>query len=497
MGYFVGVDIGTQGSKGIVTDESGKVLASSYKSHDLLTPKPGWAEQDAKEWEKSFFFVLKDLMEKLNSNLKKNIRSITVSGLYGGSGVPVNDKVEPIRPALIWMDRRAKEETEWVKRNVPKDKLVSITGNYVDTYFGFTKIMWIRNNERNVWNETYKFLSPKDYIIYKLTGKIVIDHSSAGNLGGIYDLKKMDWSEEMAEILGIDLKKLPDEIIGSSEIVGKIKGDIARELGIGEDVVVVAGGIDAPVAQLSAGVVEYGEQVVMLGTSMCWGTLQSGQSINPNLVNYPYVVNEKNLIYTFGGGATSGAIVAWLVENFIREEDPYSAMEEEAKKIPPGSEGLVVLPYFMGERSPIWDPDAKGLVFGLSLKHTRAHVYRAFLEGVAYSLLHNIEEAKKAGMDLPRRSYIVGGGAKSDLWMQIMADVTGYEITRLKGNVEAPLGDAFLGCYALRECESYKDIKKWTEEERTFKPQSHPVYEKLYEIYKSLYEKNKDLMRKV
>ena len=505
MGYLIGVDIGTQSTKAVLFDENGNELGSASREYDVITPKPSWAEQWPDVWVKAFFESVSELVEKTGIK-SKDVLAMAVSGLYGGSGIPVDGNMNPLRPCIIWMDRRAVDETEWVKKNVPMEKIFSITGNYVDSYFGFTKIMWIRNKEPHIWEKTYKFVSPKDYIIYLLTGKLVTDHSSAGNLGGVYDLKNRKWSEEMGKILGIPIEKLPEEIVGSSEVVGKLKKDAAERLNLPEDLPIVAGGIDAPVAQLSAGVVEAGEHVVMLGTSMCWGTVHRGEYLTPLLVNYPYVVNEKELVYTFGGGATSGAIVRWFRDNLGWEEleaqrmtgvDAYDVLNLRAREVPPGSEGLVVLPYFMGERSPIWDPKARGVIFGLSLKHTKSHLYRAFLEGVAYSLRHNMEEAEKIGMKLEKKCYLVGGGSKSDLWTEILADVTGYTMVRLKGEAEAPRGDAFLAGLGIGLFDSPSDIKKWIEVRDEKESKRREVYEKLYEVYKSLYERTKDLMWRV
>ncbi len=490
MGYLIGMDIGTTATKAVIVRENGEVLADHTEEYDVITPKPAWAEQWPSVWVEASLKVLKRVLEK--SGVRGNeVLALGVSGLYGGSGIPVDSDMKPIRPCIIWMDRRAVRETEWVKENVPKETIFSITGNYVDSYFGFTKILWIKNNEPEVWKKIHKFITPKDYLIYVLTGEVVIDHSSAGNLGGLYDIRAKEWSEEMSEILGIPLSKLPERIVKSSEVAGRLKKDMAEELGLPDGLPVVAGGIDAPVAQLSAGVVDPGEHVVMLGTSMCWGTLHHGEYLSPALVNYPYVVDEEELIYTFGGGATSGAIVKWFRDNF---GSTYSQLDEEAKDIPPGSEGLVVLPYFMGERSPIWDPKAKGVIFGLSLKHTKAHVYRAFLEGVAYSLRHNMEISESLGMKLSKECYLVGGGAKSDLWTGILADVTRYEMVRLEGNVEAPLGDAFLAGLGVGVFEDRHEIKEWVKPTEPVKPDEKPVYDDLFELYKSLYERTKDLM---
>ena len=489
----MGIDIGTTSTKAVIVDEDGKVISEHSSEYGVITPHPGWAEQWPSVWFDAVLDVMKGSFEK--SGLRpSDVKGIAISGLYGGSGVPVDENFEPLRPCIIWMDRRAQEETDWVKKNVSKEKLVSITGNYVDSYYGFTKIMWIRNNEPDIWKKIHKFVTPKDFVIYKLTGNLAIDHSSAGNLGGVYDLRNRSWSEEMSSILGIPLEKLPERITRSSEVVGNLKREFASVTGLLEGTPIIAGGIDAPVAQLSAGVVDPNEQVVMLGTSMCWGTLHKGEYVSPSLVNYPYVVDEDELIYTFGGGATSGAIVKWFRDNF---GESYDILNEEASKVPAGSENLVVLPYFMGERSPIWDPRAKGVVFGLNLKHTRAHVYRAFLEGVAYSLRHNMEEAEKIGMRISRECFIVGGGAKSDLWVKILADVTGVDMIRVKGNVEAPLGDAFLAGLGIGVFDDKHDIKRWVDREEPVRSEEREVYEKLYEVYKDLYEHTKEDMWKL
>lgn len=486
----MGVDIGTTSAKSVIVDESGKVISEHNSEYDVMTPYPGWAEQWPDVWLDAVLKVIKNSLKKSGLSPSK-IKGIAISGLYGGSGVPVDENFEPLRPCIIWMDRRAQKETEWVKRNIPKDKIVSITGNYVDSYYGFTKILWIKNNEPSVWDKVYKFITPKDFVIYKLTGNLVIDHSSAGNLGGLYDLKERRWSNEMSEMLGIPVEKLPECIVKSTEIAGYLKKDFSSVTGLLEGTPVIAGGIDAPVAQLSAGSVDPGEQVVMLGTSMCWGTLHEGEYISSSLVNFPYVVDDDSLIYTFGGGATSGAIVKWFKDNF---GGSYDVLNRQASEIPAGSEGLVVLPYFMGERSPIWDPKAKGMIFGLSLKHTRAHVYRAFLEGVAYSLRHNIEEAEKMGMNIPKKSFIVGGGAKSDLWVKILADVTGLDMVKVRGNVEAPLGDAFLSGLGIGVFKDKHEIKRWVDYEDPVVSEKQQIYEKLYEIYKDLYKHTKEDM---
>ncbi|AEH51192.1 FGGY-family carbohydrate kinase [Pseudothermotoga thermarum] len=505
--YLLGSDIGTQGTKTVLVDEKGNVIAEASREYQVITPRPNWAEQWPDTWAKAVFETVKEVVEK--SNVPKNqIAGLAISGLYGGSGVPVDKDMNPLRPCLIWMDRRAVEETEWVKKNIPKDMIFGITGNYVDSYFGFTKIMWIRNNEPEIWKKIYKFISPKDYVIYLLTGEIVTDYSSAGNLGGVFDLKKLTWSDEMCKALGIPKEYLPERIVKSSDVVGKVKKEAAQLCGLLEGTPIVAGGIDAPVAQLSAGALEEGEHVAMVGTSTCWGTVHKGEKLPFGLVSYPYVVYDTERIYTFGGSATTGALARWFKEQFGETEtvvgertgiSPYQLFDKEVANIPAGSEGIVVLPYFMGERSPIWDPFAKGVIFGVTLYHKRAHIYRALMEGAAYALRHNMEEGMKAGLKLSDECWIVGGVSKSNVWVKIFADVTGFKMRQVASLVEAPFGDAFLAGLGVGVIDRPERIKEWVRYKEVVEPdpQNKQIYDKYYEIFKELYESVKHLMPKL
>ncbi|HEY8540977.1 MAG TPA: FGGY family carbohydrate kinase, partial [Pseudothermotoga sp.] len=360
--YLIGSDIGTQGTKSVIVDESGNVICEASREYDVIKPKPNWAEQWPDPWVKAVFETIKEVVEK-SKVPKKEIAGAAISGLFGGAGIPVDKNMEALYPCLIWMDRRAVKETEWVKENIPKEEIFGITGNYVDSYFGFPKMMWIKNNVPEVWKKIYKFVTPKDYVIYQLTGELAIDYSSAGNIGGLFDIRKLTWSDHMCKVLGIPKQYLPERIVKSSDIVGRVTTKAASLCGLLEGTPIVAGGIDAPVAQLSAGALEEGEHVAMVGTSTCWGTVHDGSKLAFNLVSYPYVVYDTERIYTFGGSATTGALAKWFKEQFGESEtvvaerintSPFQLFDKEAEKIAPGSDGIVILPYFMGERSPIW-----------------------------------------------------------------------------------------------------------------------------------------------
>jgi len=505
--YLMGIDIGTQGTKAIIISEQGKLVSTGYREYAVETPKATWAQQHPDIWVKAVCETMKETLAK--SDLKpQKISAIGISGLYGGSGIHVDKQIEPIYPCLIWMDRRAKKQTEWVKQHIDENELFNITGNSVDSYFGFTKMMWIRENEPEIWQRTYQLITPKDYVIYKLTGQHAIDYSSAGNIGGVFDIRAKQWSEHMCDLLKIEKDKLPEKIIPSSSIAGNLTEYAATITGLKAGTPVICGGIDAAVTQFSAGVLEEGEHVAMAGTSMCWGTVHDGKHLNKGLVNFPYVVDENEKIYTFGGSSTNGAIARWFRDEFAPMEkemekrtgiNAFTLLDEEIKDVPPGSEGLIALPYFMGERSPIWDPDARGAIIGLSLFHQQKHIYKALLESTAYALKHNMEQAKSAQINLNDHCMITGGVAKSKTWVQIFADVTGFHMKRIQNEVEAPLGDAFLAGLGVGIFSKPEEIKKWIAFKEPVKVnmQNHNLYQRYYHYYLELYHNNKALMTKL
>lgn len=504
MKYVIGVDIGTQGTKAVLVDEEGRVLSHSYSGYDVETPKQSWAQQWPEPWVEASIETIKNVVSSSKVSAE-DIKGVAVSSLYGGSGIPVDENIKPLAPCLIWMDRRAEAEVEWVKENIDLDELFKVTGNSVNSYFGFTKILWMKNN-LDIWDRIKYFLPPAPYVVYKLTGEVAVDYSSAGNIGGVFDLKEKVWSDEMINKLGIKRIFFPDRLVESTEIVGGVTAEISKATGLKEGTPVISGGVDAPVATLGAGAIEEGNHVAMLGTSMCWGFITKKANLSPSLVSMPHAINPKEIIYTFGGAATAGAIMRWFRDVFGEKEleiekeqniNAYTQLEQKSKDIQPGSEGLIVLPYFMGERSPIWDSNARGTIMGLSLVHKKEHIYKAFMEGVAYSLRHNMEMVGQTDISLDAELIISGGGSKSTTWPQIYADVTGHPVKIIKNDVEAPLGDALLAGLATGVYKDSGIIKKWLEFEETIYPnvENTKVYDIYYQQYKEIYENIKDNMK--
>lgn len=503
MNYLLGTDIGTSGTKTILMDTEGKLIAQNLQEYDVLTPKPLWAEQWPKVWADAAFTSIKNTVKESGVN-PRDIRGIAISGLYGGSGIPLDDRMQPVRPCMIWMDRRADEETAWVLEKIGEEKLLEITHNGADPYYGYTKILWMKNHEPENWKKTKLFLPPNDYVIYKMTGEIAIDYSSAGNIGGIFDMNRREWSEEMMEAMGIPLSMMPQKIVESTDIVGGLTKEMAQELGLWEGMPVIAGGIDCGAANIGLGVFDSGVYAAAIGTSMCAALISDKPVKGKGLIVWPYLYDAKKLSYYFAGGATAGAIVKWFRNTICQFETEaekaggpraYDVLNAAAEKLPAGSEGLVVLPYFMGERSPVWDSDAKGTILGLSLTHTKAHLYRAFLEAVAYSLRNAMEAT---GEELGEYILLAGGVTKSKVWRQIFADVTGNPVVCPIYDVEANMGDVMLAGIGTGLL-TYEQVKQWQVLDEKIMPnqQNHEKYNDYYAVYQSIYEHLKEDMKKL
>ena len=299
----------------------------------------------------------------------------------------------------------------------------------------------------------------------------------------------------MLDLLGIPARMMPERLVAPTDAVGGLAPEAAARLGLPAGTPVIAGGVDAAVATYAAGVVQPGHHVAMIGTSMCWGYIAPSADAAHGLIAFPYVIGDD--LYVFGGAATAGASVTWYREQFCQAEvaegrvtgrDPHAILEDGAATIAPGSDGVVFLPYLMGERSPVWDSQASGAFVGLNLFHTRAHLYRAVLEGVTLALRHNMEAGAKGSVPLEPRLVVVGGAARSDLWMQIIADVTGYPVWTIKEDVEAALGAARMAALGVGLI-AREDRDGWISliERASPDPARKARYDAVFEIYAGLY----------
>ncbi len=502
MPYVLGVDIGTQSTKALLIDAAGGRIAAQHShAYQPDTPRPLWAEQDAAVWLNAVVACIAGCMEQ-SGIPPGEVAALCVSSLYGGSGIPVDAAMQPLHPCLIWMDRRAEEEVAWVRATIDQDRLFDVTGNGVDSYYGYTKMLWLQRNRPEVWSRTRHLLPPNAYVAHELTGALAVDHSSAGNIGGVYDMRARAWSGEMLALLGIPRDMMPERLVESSAQVGTLRPEWAERTGLRAGTPVIAGGVDAAVATLAAGATRQGQHVAMIGTSMCWGSIAKQADARHGLISMPHVFNGLQDIYVFGGAITAGASVSWFQEQLCRADGPamkLRALDAEAAGIAAGAEGVMFLPYLMGERSPVWDGRASGAFVGLSLYHTRAHLYRAVLEGVTYALRHNIEAGRRNLQTLDDTLIVVGGAAHSDLWMQIAADITGYPVQTIGENVEAALGAALLAGLGAGLVTPAQAAVSWVTliPRASPNPAAHETYDRLFGVYTGLYPALKDTMHRL
>ena len=509
MDYVIGVDIGTQSTKALLCGAHGRVVAQWTESYQPDTPAPMWAEQWPQVWLDATLACIAGCVRNGAAEPAFSpdaVRAICISSLYGGSGIPVDADMTPLHPALIWLDRRANDEADWVRANVDVARLQAITGNGIDSFYGFPKMLWLKNHRPDVWAKTRWFVPPNAFVVQHLTGVLAIDRSSAGNIGGVYDWRRHAWSGELLDAMGIPRSMMPERIVAPGEVVGPLTAAAGARLGLPAGIPVLGGGIDAAMATFAAGVTRQGQHVAMIGTSMCWGFITRDVDAAHGLVSMPYVFGPREDIYVFGGASTAGGTVTWFRELLRDGEDgagqgaaDLGALENAARAIPAGAEGLVFLPYLMGERSPIWDGRASGAFVGLTLYHKRAHLYRAVLEGVAYALRHNMDAGTRGaagGATLDAALIVVGGAAKSDLWMQIIADVTGRPVRTIEGDVEAAMGDALLAAHAVGLADDEEVRKGWvTLRDRALpRVETKVVYDARYAAYLALYPALKDVM---
>lgn len=491
---YIGCDVGTSSAKAVAVNEQGQILAESSKGYGLLQAHPNWAEQEPDLWLDGAVCSIRGVIEQIEES---QICGICISALYGGTGAMLDQDMKSVRPALIWMDRRAEEESEWVREKVGEDKIYHITNNGTDSYFGYIKLLWVKRHEPENWKKIRWVLPSNTYITYKLTGKLAVDHSSAGNFGGVYDYRSRTWSKEMCEALDIPEYFFPECFADGSQVIGTINERYSKLLELKHEVPVCAGTIDCIASMLSAGALECGANAAVLGTSLNWGIIHEGLTKDPNIISMPYVISPEKNSYSYGGSSTAGALPRWFVNTFCGGDSAriYSEVEKEVieKKIAPGSDGLVVLPYFMGERNPIWDAKATGVFFGLTLGHTRAHIYQAIQESVAFSLL-DIMNSISGKKNRPEKVILVGGGSRSKTWPQIFANVTGLPVLIPASPVEAPLGDAFMAALGTGGKKAFSEMEAWVKLNPAFVPdkEAHKRYGEWFLIYKKLY---KDLRR--
>lgn len=495
MEYSMGIDVGTTGVKIVIIDIDGKLKGTETVEYPLITPKPGWAEQEPYDWWNATIKCIRKILKKTEID-GKDIKGIGLTGqMHGAVFLDKENKV--IHPAILWCDQRTAEECKEINEIVGEERIFEITCNPVLTGFQAPKILWLRKNKPDIYRNVRKILLPKDYIRFCLTGEFATDVSDASGTS-LFDVRNRKWSEEILEKLEIPLDFLPKAYEGT-EITGYIKKDVSKITGLDENTPVVAGGGDQASGGVGNGIVEEGLVSVTIGTSGVVFAHSEKVIVDPKGRLHTFCHAVPGKWHLMGVMLSAGGSFRWLRDNLCEEEkregkrkkvDPYEIMTGKAKEIPVGSEGLIFLPYLTGERCPYPDPNARGVFFGLSLKHTKSHIIRSVMEGITFGLRDSVEIMKEINLPIGEKFIGSGGGGKSDFWCQMMADIFGKNIARLECQEGAPFGAAILAGVGIGLYEDVKTAcKKILKEKDVFRydEERFKKYENFYRIYRELY----------
>ena len=490
MQYTIGIDIGTFESKGILVDSSGEIVARAAMPHKMIVPRPGWAEHRAdQDWWDDFTFVTQAILTETGI-APGDIQALACSAI-GPCMLPVDAAGTPLMNAVLYgVDGRAEREVVELTERIGQDVLLDRCGNALNSQSVGPKILWLRRNRPEIYAKAAKILTSTSYLVFRLTGEYVIDHYTAANFSPLYDVDKLDWSGELAADI-IELEKLP-RLAWSTEIVGRITARAARETGLAEGTPVTAGTVDAAAEALSVGVTRPGDMMMMYGSTIFIIALTDARVDDPRLWYAPWLFEGQHA--SMAGLATSGTLTHWFRDQMARELDPEAAfglLATEAEAAPIGANGLVFLPYFSGERTPIHDAHAKGCLFGLNLTHSRGDIYRALLEGIAHGTNHVIETYRDLGQ-APLRLLAVGGGTKNRIWCQATSDISGIDQIVCEKTIGASYGDAFMAALAIGGVE-IDDIAKWNPIGATIRAEPSEVHQRQYRLFRRLYEQTKDI----
>ena len=499
--YLLGIDIGTSGSSGAIVDSDLNVLATAEVTHETSYPQPGWAEHDAEDiWWRDFKRLSQELLDRVDIDASE-IAGVGVSALHTNM-LPLDADGSPLRPAILYgVDTRTQEEIEILNDRIGDDRILDVCGNRLTFQSVGPKVLWYKRNEPERFERTETILDATGYVVYKLTDNYTIDHANASFFHPLYDLSDLAWHDEMFEAAGLSMDLLP-EPQWASDIAGEVTPAAAEVTGLAEGTPVVVGTGDSIASLVGVAAVEDRDAIFMYGTTgVIYTTLESAVT-TPELWSFPHCLEDK---YVLGGGmATAGAVVRWFKDEFGYEErqraadsggDPYELLNEKAAAVTPGADGLVMLPYFSGERTPMNDDAARGMFSGLTLSHTKGHIYRAVLEGVGYGFRHHLEAMADAGVSLETVTAI-GGGAQSPLWRQIVSDITGVTQEYVTNPVGSPLGDAYLAGLGTGVFDDLDTIREHTSvtERTTPDAERTATYDDYYSVYRDLYPQNRASM---
>ncbi|HEX5446191.1 MAG TPA: xylulokinase [Pirellulales bacterium] len=500
MSVFLGIDIGTSGTKTLAIDEQGKILADATETYPCYHPKPLWSEQDPDDWWRATVTTVRAVVKQ--ARLKPaDVKSIGLSGQMHGS-VFLDKSGRVIRRALLWNDQRTAAECEEIERRAGgRRKLIKLVANPALTGFTAPKVLWLRNHEPRNFDALRKVLLPKDEIRRRLTGEYATEVSDASGML-LLDVAKRTWSKTLLEKLELDADLLA-RCYESEEVTGTLTRQAAKELGLSTDCRVVGGAGDCAAGAVGNGIVNQGVLSTSIGTSGVMFVHSDEVKFDPEGRIHTFCHAVRGKWHMMGVTLSAGGSLQWFRNQLCQAEmatarktgqDLYQVLNREAAGAPPGSGGLFFLPYLSGERTPHADPHARGCFIGLTLAHTRGHLVRATMEGVAYSLRDSLEIIRALGVPV-RQIRAGGGGSRSELWRQIQADVFGQKVVTLNAEEGAAYGVALLaavgaGAFAdVREaCRAAMHVVNETSPNRP----AQKCYQQAFPIYQRLYQSLKD-----
>jgi len=498
--YLLGIDIGTSACKVAIFNRQGEVISSGSSEYQVYYPKPGYAEQDPVEWWDAVCKGIKAVILKSGID-NKDIAAVGVDG-QSWSAIAIDKEGNVLTNTPIWMDTRADNLCKRLNKEIGEDKIFALAGNPLQASYTTAKILWYKENLPDVYGRIYKILQSNSYIVYRLTGVLSQDKSQGYGLH-CFDMHTGAWNEEMCHALGIEADFLPD-IYDCHQLVGKVTKEAAVQCGLAAGTPVVAGGLDAACGTLGAGVIHPNQTQEQGGQAGGMSICLDEYGADPRLILSFHVVPGLWLLQ--GGTTGGGGVMRWFEKEFAdfeREEgkrtgkSSLALLDDAAGKIKPGSDGVIFLPYMAGERSPIWDVKAKGVYYGLDYSKSKAHFVRAAMEGVAFSLRHNLEVAYAAGAKV-NMLKAMGGAANSLLWTQIKADVTGLPIEVVSSDTATTLGAAILAGVGVGFYKDFDEAVNLTVKvKRRHEPneENRLIYDKNYKTYLDLYNNLKTIMQ--
>lgn len=501
---LLGIDIGTYESKGVLVTPDGKVVAMATVAHKMLFPRPGWAEHDAeKTWWGDFVELCRKLLAT-DGVKPEDVKCVAVSAI--GPGVlPIDENLNPLRMGILYgVDTRSVQEIGELNAIHGADKIFDSSANALSSQATGPKIMWIKKNEPEIYKKARWFVDATTFIVARLTSRVIVDHFSAGAQVPLYDPWKHEWNSEMCEGI-VEIERLP-EIGWSNEVAGEVRDWAAEQTGLKVGTPVMTGTIDAGAEALSVGVIRSGEMMMMYGSTIfIIQVTENDQARDKRLWAGPYLFPGTWCL--LAGMATSGSLTRWFRDNFAADlvkaeeaggENAYSQLVKEAEETPPGAEGVLVLPYFSGERTPINDPRAKGVIFGLSLSHSRGHLFRGILEGMGHGIKQHVDLFTAIGAR-PHTIRAVGGGTKNAMWLQSVSDISGVPQEVAPITVGASYGDALLAGIGVGLVKDEETIRQWQGVGRTVQPNLalKSTYEPLSALYGDIYQSTKESMHRL